>query len=604
MHQLISNQTAIPKKGSKAPPLFASLSTNPSRSHIASPNVTIATLQEPHGVEGFLKNSRSSVVLGPSLTDEDVSESSEETSSNDKDEDVISTGHYTKGAQNHDVRSQGLDIQIKTLDEHRAQQCLDEKNMFIEAWVYDSIQSIDEEPPDHKLPPLLNHEWYRRRLDSERAEQADISPVSDTASIRGNKTIIDQAYYDPKQIPISQVDLLLMRQPRHLTDAPAIQRVFQSVTQAPTANEAMHNFKRAADVYSVASRAATWGSWRRNEASFSDQEVESGSYLRRTSKKLDAKHKEYAGDAKPSIFAQALYIISREHFNAYRFDSTHSRIVGNVARIQKTEKLEDSSEQQPEIKHELSRNDSSSFETFTRYDLPNKESHDSLPIVKKADVESESELSSWKSPTIPPLASPAVEKSTLRARGRSEHVPDRVLTASRQLHGEPPDASQSKIGPDQFPKFISPLQYGRSMREKQDRSEGNDTSSHCYGDPEINMNIGATTSTYESFVALVWRLNPDMEPRHDWLVSRIAHHQELRYKNFLSLRTNHYQAVRNGGCISGERCIKERGPARTLGMRAMQEELQSDRPHPQATSDSFDADTTPVRRDCKDKLLS
>jgi hypothetical protein len=69
---------------------------------------------------------------------------------------------------------------------------------------------------------------------------------------------------------------------------------------------------------------------------------------------------------------------------------------------------------------------------------------------------------------------------------------------------------------------------------------------------------------YEGFKSHVLRLNPEMDPRNKWLVSRIAHQQEIRYKNLLDSRIRHSQAILRRDCTAGRNCIASGGSATLL----------------------------------------
>jgi len=74
---------------------------------------------------------------------------------------------------------------------------------------------------------------------------------------------------------------------------------------------------------------------------------------------------------------------------------------------------------------------------------------------------------------------------------------------------------------------------------------------------------------YEGFKAHVRRLNPDMDPEHDWLVYRIAHQQEVRFKNLLDMKVKHCQAVSTqGACTSGRHSLATGGPGTFLHLKS------------------------------------
>ncbi|KAN0120314.1 hypothetical protein V8E51_002522 [Hyaloscypha variabilis] len=73
---------------------------------------------------------------------------------------------------------------------------------------------------------------------------------------------------------------------------------------------------------------------------------------------------------------------------------------------------------------------------------------------------------------------------------------------------------------------------------------------------------------YEGFKAHVRQLNPDMDSRHNWLVSRIAHQQEIRFKNLLNIKVKHCRAVSTqGACTSGRHCIATGGSGTSLHLK-------------------------------------
>ncbi|KAL2070355.1 hypothetical protein VTL71DRAFT_13381 [Oculimacula yallundae] len=75
---------------------------------------------------------------------------------------------------------------------------------------------------------------------------------------------------------------------------------------------------------------------------------------------------------------------------------------------------------------------------------------------------------------------------------------------------------------------------------------------HGYLDSELDVPI---VPDHAGFEAHVRRLNPDMDERYDWLVSRIAHQQEIRYKNLLKLRVRHARESRDHNCSAGVKCV-------------------------------------------------
>lgn len=65
---------------------------------------------------------------------------------------------------------------------------------------------------------------------------------------------------------------------------------------------------------------------------------------------------------------------------------------------------------------------------------------------------------------------------------------------------------------------------------------------------------GSIVPNYEGFEEHIRQLNPNMDSEHDWLVSRIARHQEGRYKSLLDIHVKHSHAVQSGKCASAKYC--------------------------------------------------
>ncbi|KAE9380914.1 hypothetical protein N431DRAFT_363028 [Stipitochalara longipes BDJ] len=72
---------------------------------------------------------------------------------------------------------------------------------------------------------------------------------------------------------------------------------------------------------------------------------------------------------------------------------------------------------------------------------------------------------------------------------------------------------------------------------------------------------------YEGFKAHVRRLNPDMDPRYNWLISRIAHQQEIRYKRLLEMRLEHCHAILRKECAAGRHCLALGGSTTFLDLK-------------------------------------
>jgi hypothetical protein len=81
-----------------------------------------------------------------------------------------------------------------------------------------------------------------------------------------------------------------------------------------------------------------------------------------------------------------------------------------------------------------------------------------------------------------------------------------------------------------------------------DRDQGEDHK-------RVNMsNIEIVDASDESFIAQIRKLNPDMDPSHNWLATRVALQQEIRYQTLLKLKIQHSKAIDAGNCPAARHC--------------------------------------------------
>jgi hypothetical protein len=97
---------------------------------------------------------------------------------------------------------------------------------------------------------------------------------------------------------------------------------------------------------------------------------------------------------------------------------------------------------------------------------------------------------------------------------------------------------------------------------------------------------------YEGFKAHVHRLNPDMDPRFYWLVDRVAHQQEVRYKNLLDIRVRHSQAILGRSCSAGQHCLALGGSVVLLDAKGGPRDSERSSPGLQLVTD-FSGDENP-----------
>ncbi|PMD40538.1 hypothetical protein L207DRAFT_582728 [Hyaloscypha variabilis F] len=104
--------------------------------------------------------------------------------------------------------------------------------------------------------------------------------------------------------------------------------------------------------------------------------------------------------------------------------------------------------------------------------------------------------------------------------------------------------------------------------EMDDTSSSNDEAH--YINPLGNASDGPLT--IPNFKTQVQRLNPSMDSRHNWLVSKIAHQQEERYKSLFEMRIKYYLAALKGDCAVEPHCTNLGGSATVFHSRDNQKE--------------------------------
>jgi hypothetical protein len=164
------------------------------------------------------------------------------------------------------------DVEVPTLKELEEKRYTELKNIEVEEW-RSTCGSSD--PGDDLFPGS-------RPLDP--TEGNEIQPVDDAASTRNNKISEDETYYNiPKAaVEFNEADLgVIVR--RQWTAAPTIAHMTFTQYQPPTANEAINIYKENADMYSLTSRRASWGTQRGSETALAEIEpnAASGNFLKR-----------------------------------------------------------------------------------------------------------------------------------------------------------------------------------------------------------------------------------------------------------------------------------------------------------------------------------
>jgi hypothetical protein len=457
-----------------------------------------------------------------------------------------------------DARRELANVEVPTLNEAEERRRIDGKNLDIEEW---RSQAGGSEAGDEQ-PAHFNHNPFQQthsQLPHE-DENGEIPPVDDAASIHENRPIEGQIYYNFANLNITESDKSLMTLSRPWYDPPTVPEITTSAHQPLTSNEAMMRFQQASDTVSIASRAATWGTRRRrvSEPSVSEYDaVIDGSFLKRLS---ITKSRE--GERSPSsFFDQGLDRLDRlANIVRMRSDS-------KLKRVRSSSNMPEESPNQPQGRH----NSAGSLAPPSRSGSLKK----GMPSVNTALAAMAGPLvavgtthtrksSIGGNPTSPqsPVEHLSIRRGwSHRGRSKSELNPrDRQtgLVDLMRAQGGPPVVNLATGAPE-----VESRKPERQQPEDRDLDEDDDDDEDQADEGEMKMELekDPITPNYEGFKAHVLRLNPDMDPKNKWLVSRIAHQQEIRYKNLLDLRVKHSQAILSRSCSAGLLCVAQNGGA-------------------------------------------
>jgi hypothetical protein len=438
---------------------------------------------------------------------------------------------------------------------------LEQTNIQVESWRSQAGGSDDGEDQDPNSYFQFNQQSWDQ--DSHRHNQPDeannIAPVDDAASIRENTWAEGQAYYDVKDAKPTATDLEIMKQSRHWSDAPMYPNKTETSFQPPTANEAMKRWNVNAETMSLASRAATWGTHRRrrSEPSVADIEaVTDGSIF----KKIAIAKKEAVRNRQNSIFDQGLdrlanIVRSRGNSNTNSAALKRARSTQNVS-----EATRDSSESARHNSQGTLAPPGHRQSLYSRKQTPSINTAFAAmtgPLAAVGATHTHNRGGSVSGANTSPKISPThlglFDSMMGRRRTKSElSAQDRAkpgLVGLLRAQGGPPVANLASP-----PVEAEPRQPQSEVHDQDDEEEEDDEQMD-EGDIKIEAQQEPIVPNYEGFKAHVRRLNPEMESRYSWLVSRIAHQQEIRYKNLLDLRVKHQQAIIVRSCTAGRHCL-------------------------------------------------
>ncbi|TGO22993.1 hypothetical protein BPAE_0148g00230 [Botrytis paeoniae] len=428
--------------------------------------------------------------------------------------------------------------EIPNLKEQEEQRHIDDTNIQVHLWRQRGNSTSDPNVPRS-----------RESTYAVQVEQAEVNlaPVDDAASIRENRFLDGQVYYNVKGDYPTDDDVKLMSQIRQFNDAPALPYMTVTNFQAPaTANDAIQKWNGNADTFSIISRAATWGTRRRSEPSLMDYDaVADGSLL----KKLSIKPERKGSGRWTNLSNLGQRAVTRVRSNSNLNKRTRS-----------SSNLQDSS-----MEMKQKQNNSNNLAPPPRTSSFGKKPTPSLNTAIAAisgigtavgtsahhTPHTRNGSMSAASPKSPLLNLPFLRKDSGRTRSKSDlSIREGGSATSISAIGE----LWKKQGGPPIPS-LAPQVEPESEDDEDDEQgdEGDIRMEPTQSEPIV--------PTYEGFKEHVRRLNPDMNPKFSWLVSRIAHQQEIRYKNLLDQRVKHMQAIMDQNCSARPHCIALGGSA-------------------------------------------
>jgi hypothetical protein len=470
-----------------------------------------------------------------------------------------------------ETRKNIANMEVPSLKEQEEQRRLETKNIEVEEWRSQAGSDIGDEHHGTRFPPN-NQDWYQQpNTDCQRSDEANVGPVDDAASVHENRFQDGQTYFDFQNLHnITEADKALLSRPRQWNDAPSVPYITTSAFQPPTSQEAMNKYNTSADRFSVISRAATWGTRRRSEPSLADFDgVVEGSFM----KKLSIKNSKER-PRQISIFDQGLDRLDR---------------LANIVRKRSESKLKRarSSQNAPEESrspgHPRHNSQGSSLGVpsqsgaFGRRNGPPSINTAFIAMtgvkatVKRSHTHGCSVNNAQTSPKSPShLGVGLINK--VRGRSKSELTPHNkvgqsgIVSLWRDQGGPPVPNLATPPTPVEPQKRPEP-QQAKVQDDDEDDDEDDDQMDESDMKMEMEQQADPIVPNYEGFKAHVRRLNPDMDTQYNWLVSRIAHQQEIRYKNLLDLRVKHSQAINNRNCSAGPHCMSLGGSVTLMDIK-------------------------------------
>ncbi|TVY36387.1 hypothetical protein LSUB1_G004768 [Lachnellula subtilissima] len=484
--------------------------------------------------------------------------------------------------------------EVPNLKDQEERRRIENKNIEVQEWRSQAGGSsdADDEKPAQSYFPVNNEKWYQQSKSGPERDAAEennnIPLVDDAESVHENRLIEGQVYYHPEGkdgAPLNEADRQLMKQPRHWNDAPSFPFALTTTFQPPTSNDAIREFKRNADTISIASRAATWGTRRRSEPSLADFDaVADGSFLKKLS---ISKSKEHERPRQNSLFDQGLDRIA---------NIVRNRSDSKLKRARSTQNI-------PEEVHAMPHSRQNSQGTLAPPPRTSSFGKRPTPSINTAFAYMAGPLAAvgathTRSGSVSATATSPRSPNHLGFRSVIKRARSRSELTSQEKVGQIGlvDLWRGQGGPP-LPTLASPpIEAEPKQAEAKDLDEDEDDDDEQGDDADMKIESDEQAipivPNYEGFKAHVRHLNGDMDPRYNWLVSRIAHQQEIRYKNLLDLRVKHSQAIGNQHCAAGRHCISLGGSATLLDTKGQPRDAEQTGPL-QLVTEFSDNDSNP-----------
>ncbi|KAL0939344.1 C2H2 finger domain-containing protein [Colletotrichum truncatum] len=452
-------------------------------------------------------------------------------------------------------------IEVASVNEMLTRREIEEKNLEVDQWLNGSISA----PPQQDTNLQTSPEFVAGDDQIHMGDQTE------------NRYQPGQTYFVPGIGEMTATDLHIMHSNRVWGDAAMIHPISGPNAdryQPESSNAAIARFNRMCmDNASIISKAATWGTRRRNSLpSLHDADIEnvtSGNIL----KKLSISRGE--GGRRPSILKELRGIVRRPSATFKRSRSIHE------------EDPVKSEASPPEKRDSLPNLLQARTGSWGTKKTPTPSINTALVSMGTGIGSIGTTHARTGSISATPITSPKSPfgglqvKNTLR-RPRSKS--DLPKASSTETHptlvnmwkktGGPPVAALAKTSSTNL-----------DLDDDDDEDDG-------FEEGEINSEssklIDNITPNFAGFQRHIICLNPDLENMNNFLVDRIAHQQLVRYKSLLNTKVKHLGL--GAACSSGSLCQARGGRAVLLDQKGDLRELD-----PLSTGlDSGDGDSTPI----------